>query len=114
VRSGLEVLRQVPDLKGGKLWLQGEGVSAGIVLYAALFERDVERLKLRNLPASQLKGPTFLNVRRHFDTPQVLALALPTAVDLSVAPGEITQFAWAQELQKALGVNSLKIRAVTD
>ena len=111
VRRGLAALRQVPDLKGGKFWLQGEGVMAGIVLYAALFEPDVTRLQLRQLPASHVQGPTFLNVRRYFDTPQALALALPRSIDLTVAPGELTQFNWALQLQSSLGATSLKIRA---
>jgi hypothetical protein len=61
-----------------------------------------------------VQGPTFLNVRKHFDTPQALALALPRSIDLAVAPEEIAQFDWAVRLQKSLGGNSLKIRAATD
>ncbi len=114
VRRSLAALRQVPGLKGVPLWLQGEGALAGIVLYAALFESDVARLKLRHLPPSHLRGPTFLNVRKHFDLPQALALALPRSIDLTVPTADFAQFDWALRLQKSLGLNSLKIRTATD
>src|SRR5262249_6382681 len=48
VRRALACLRTVPDVRGVPLWLQGKGESAGLVLYAALFEPDVARLDLRH------------------------------------------------------------------
>ena len=112
VRRGLEVLRQVPELKGVPLWLQGKEVMAGIVLYASLFEPDVARLDLWSLPASQKEGPIFLNVRRHFDTPQALALAFPKQIRLYTKAEEAKQWDWPIQLQKAMGQEYLKIRVV--
>jgi len=48
---------------------------AGIVLYASLFEPDIDRLDLWHLPHSHRDGPTFLNVLRYLDIPQAVAMA---------------------------------------
>jgi hypothetical protein len=115
VRRALAVLRDVPDLKGAPLWLQGKGDMAGIVLYAALFEPDVARLDLWYPPASHRQGPTLLNVRRVLDMPQAVALAFPRPVRLYVKDdAEAAAWEWPLGLQKALGQESLKIRPVGD
>jgi hypothetical protein len=111
VRRGLAVLREVPDLKDAKLWLQGTGDMAGVVLYAALFEPDVARLDLWHPPASHRQGPTFLNVLRTLDVPQAVALAFPRPVMLYVKDDEEAKaWEWPMALQKALGKEYVKIR----
>ena len=57
------------------LWLQSHGAMAGITLYASLFEPDVTRLDLHQLPTSHRQGPFFLNVRRVLEMPQAVAMA---------------------------------------
>jgi hypothetical protein len=115
VRRGLAVLRAVPDLKGVPMWLQGKEEMAGIILYAGLFEPDVARLDLWHLPASHRQGPIFLNVCRVLDMPQALALAFPKSIRLYVKQeAEVKTWAWPLELQKSLGAEHLKIRAVGD
>ena len=42
---------------------------------AALFEPEIARLDLWQLPRSHRDGPTFLNVLRFLDLPQAVALA---------------------------------------
>ena len=92
------------------LWLQAKGDMAGIVLYAALFEPDVARLDLWDLPASHRQGPIFLNVRRILDTPQAVALAFPRDVRLHVKDdAEAKRWAWPLQLQKALSRQCLRI-----
>jgi hypothetical protein len=115
VRRGLAVLRGVDDLKGAPLWLQGKGDLAGVVLYAGIFEPDVARLDLWQLPPSHRQGPTFLNVRRVLDTPQALALVSPRKVIL-YEKSEAAAKAWdgAVQFDKMLGGGSLKIRIVAD
>jgi hypothetical protein len=115
VRRGLAVLRGVDDLRGAPLWLQGKGDMAGVVLYAGVFEPDVARLDLWQLPPSHRQGPTFLNVRRVLDTPQALALVSPRKVIL-YEKTQAAAKAWDGALQfdKALGGESLKIRIVAD
>jgi hypothetical protein len=115
VRRGLAVLRTVPDLKGVPLWLQGKGVMAGLVLYAAVFETDVARLDLWHPPASYREGPIFLNVARILDLPQALALALPRQIRIYVKDDATAQvWAWPLQLQQALGQDAVKIRVVGD
>jgi hypothetical protein len=101
--------------KGAPLWLQGKGDMAGVVLYAGIFEPDVARLDLWQLPPSHRQGPTFLNVRRVLDTPQALALVAPRKVIL-YAKDETAARAWdgALQFEKKLGWESLKIRVVRD
>jgi hypothetical protein len=113
VRRGLAVLRGIPELKDVPLWLQGKGDLAGVALYASLFEPDVARLDLWQLPPSHLHGPTFLNVRRTLDTPQALALAFPKAIRLYVRnEAEARAWEWPLQLQQALGQKYLQIRVV--
>jgi hypothetical protein len=87
-----------PDLKGARLWVQGEGKMAGVALYAGLFEPAVERFDLHHLPASHRGGPIFLNVLRVLDVPQALALAFPRRVMLYDA--EPAAWAWAEAVAK--------------
>jgi hypothetical protein len=116
VRRGLTVLRGVDDLKGAPLWLQSKGDMAGVVLYAAVFEPGVARLDLWHLPPSHRQGPTFLNVRRVLDTPQALALVLPRKVMLYEKDEAAARKAWdwPLQLERMLGISSLKIRRAAD
>jgi hypothetical protein len=110
VRRALAVLGGMPDVKGATLRLQGKGDMAGVALYAALFEPDVARLDLWNLPTSHRQGPTFLNVRRILDTPHAVALALPRVIHLHVADDEQARaWDWPLRLQKALGRDDLHV-----
>jgi hypothetical protein len=88
---------------------------AGIALYATLFEPEVARLDLWNLPASHKDGPIFLNVRKYLDVPQALALASPRPIRLYVKNAEeARKWDWPMQMQKALGRNSLQIRVVSE
>jgi hypothetical protein len=55
--------------------LKGQRLTAGIVLYASLFEADIAGLDLQDLPDSHRDGPVFLNVLRYMDIPHALAMA---------------------------------------
>jgi dienelactone hydrolase len=115
VRRALAVLRDVPDLKGASVSLQGKNEAGGIALYAALFEPDVAGLDLWHLPGSHRQGPTFLNIRRFFDLPQAVALAFPRRINLYVrSKADVPSWDWPVQLQKALGHESLKIHIVGD
>ena len=48
---------------------------AANALYASLFIPEVTRLDLHALPTTHRDGPTYLNVLRHLDLPQAVALA---------------------------------------
>jgi hypothetical protein len=48
---------------------------AGACVYASLFEPDIKRLDLWQLPQSHHEGPYYLNVLRYLDLPQAVAMA---------------------------------------
>lgn len=80
LRRASTVLSELPHLKDAHLWYQGAGTSAGIALYASLFEPRVERVDLHQPATSHRDGPYFLNVLRTLDMPQAVALAFPKRV----------------------------------
>lgn len=101
VRRALAAVGSVPDLGGRKLTLQGTGEPAGLALYAALFEPGVGELDLWKLPASHRAGPVFINVQRHTDLPEALALtAAARRVTLHLA-AEADRAAWEAAVRVA-------------
>jgi dienelactone hydrolase len=75
IRRGIQALRAVEGADKPKLWLQAGGVMAGNALYASLYEKDIHRLDLHDLPSSHQEGPELLNVLRFTDLPQIAAIA---------------------------------------
>jgi len=75
IRRGIAAVREVKTLRDVPLWLQSQRRMAGNSLYASLFEPDIARLDLYNLPPSHREGPFYLNVRRIWDLPQAVAAA---------------------------------------
>ncbi len=75
VRRGIQAIRTIDSLSDTPIQLQGKKNMAGIVLYASVFEPDIARLDLWDLPNSHRDGPTFLNVLRYLDMPQAVAMA---------------------------------------
>ena len=75
VRRAIQALRIIDSVGDVPLILKGGGKMAGIALYASLFEPDITRLKLWDLPVTHRDGPTFLNVMRYLDIPQAVAMA---------------------------------------
>jgi len=75
IRRGIQALRAIEGADKPKLWLQADGVMAGNALYASLYEKDIDRLDLHNLPTSHQEGPELLNVLRFTDIPQIAAIA---------------------------------------
>jgi cephalosporin-C deacetylase-like acetyl esterase len=75
VRRGIQALRSLPATREASLSLHARGIAAGLALYASLFEPDLARLELVDLPASHRQGPYLLNVRRILDMPQAVAMA---------------------------------------
>jgi dienelactone hydrolase len=75
VRRAVQAAREVGGLSSVPLWLQSHRKMAGVTLYASLFEPDIKRLDLYDLPKSHRDGPIFLNVERYLDMPQAVAMA---------------------------------------
>jgi len=101
-RRAVQALRRIDHIKDTALWLQGERDAAGIAVYASLFEPDIRRLDLWQLPTSHRDGPIFLNVLRVLDTPQAVAMAAartPVRVYDTADPGA---WSFVSETAKAL------------
>ncbi len=75
VRRAIQAVRSIDGVRDLPIRLRGEGQMGGIVLYASLFEADINRVDMQNLPASHREGPTFLNVLRYLDMPCAAAMA---------------------------------------
>lgn len=75
IRRSISALRSFEGMQKPQLWIQAKGNMAGNALYASIFEKDIHRLDLHQLPASHRDGPTYLNVLRFTDIPQVTAMA---------------------------------------
>ncbi|HCO95250.1 MAG TPA: hypothetical protein DIU00_15090, partial [Phycisphaerales bacterium] len=71
----IQALRRVDWLDDAPVALTAQHRMAGIVLYASLFEPDIDRIDLRHLPDSHHDGPIFLNVLRYMDLPQAVTMA---------------------------------------
>jgi hypothetical protein len=75
-RRAVQVVRGVlPQFGKTPLWLQADGRMAGVALYASLFEPEIARLDLHDLPRTHVDGPHLLNVLKTLDMPAAVALA---------------------------------------
>jgi hypothetical protein len=90
--------------------ITAEGTTAGIALYAALFE-PVGRLELIDLPTTHRNGPYFLNVSRILEMPQAVAMAAErTPIVLRTL--EPSAWEYPQAVAKKLGWSErLKVEA---
>jgi dienelactone hydrolase len=103
VRRALAAIRKLPigSSEKTKIVVRATGPTAGVALYAALFE-PVGRLELRDLPSSHMKGPQLLNVLRIMDVPAAVAMAAEKG-EVVVETGEGDAFKYPQDVAKALG-----------
>jgi cephalosporin-C deacetylase-like acetyl esterase len=75
IRGAIASVRSIPGLRDKPLWLQASRRQAGNALYASLFEENITRLDLHDLPHSHRQGPDYLNVLKYLDLPQAVAMA---------------------------------------
>lgn len=75
IRRAIQATRSVSGLAETPLWLQGHRQMAALSVYAAIFEPNIKRIDLHELPTSHRDGPALLNVLRVFDLPQAVSLA---------------------------------------
>jgi hypothetical protein len=103
VRRALAAIKKLPVAASEKtkVLVRATGPTAGVALYAALFE-PVARLELHDLPTTHMKGPQLLNVLRIMDVPAALAMAAEKAeVVVEAAEGDALKY--PQDVAKALG-----------
>ena len=73
--QAIKALGQLPGLGRIPVTLRASGEMAANALYSSLFSAKLQRLELTGLPVSHRTGPAYLNVLRHLDLPQALAMA---------------------------------------
>ena len=104
-RDGMQVydVRRATTLlsaKSDSITVHGNGVMAGIGLYASIFQPQIKRLELTDLPETHRNGPVFLNVRRYLDMPQAVAVAMSNK-EVNIT-GDGKGFEFATETAKLL------------
>jgi dienelactone hydrolase len=75
IRRAIQATRAVSGLADTPLWLQGHRQMAALSVYAAIFEPNIKRIDLHEMPTSHRDGLALFNVLRVFDLPQAVALA---------------------------------------
>ena len=75
IRRAIQAVRSMEGMKELPIELSGKGEMGVNCLYASLFESNLSRLALFQLPNSHREGPDYLNVLRILDIPQAAALA---------------------------------------
>jgi hypothetical protein len=108
VRRAIRGLRSIDETRGLPLELRGRGVAAGIALYASLFEPYVDRLVLDGLPRTHREGPIFLNVLRHLDVPQAVAMAAERG-PVRLRGAEPSAWAYPRRIAERLGWGETRI-----
>jgi dienelactone hydrolase len=76
IRRSLQAVRQISGLESTRLWLTAHRDQAANSLLASLFEDDIHRLDLHQLPTT-LQGHSlhYFNILKTLDLPQAAALA---------------------------------------
>jgi len=98
VRRAIQAVQSLDAFQTAEIRLAARGVTAGVALYASLFEptlfeAGVTALELEALPASHRDGPILLNVRRYLDMPQAVAMAAErSTVSISSAESDAWRF----------------------
>ncbi|VGO19115.1 hypothetical protein SCARR_01171 [Pontiella sulfatireligans] len=97
VRRAIQVLKEV-GTQATTVDLRARGTSAGVALYASLFEDGIEALHLCDLPATHRQGPYFLAVNRYMGMPDAVVMA---ALKARVYLNGGTRGEWADALKRA-------------
>jgi hypothetical protein len=100
IRRSVQALRSLPGFNQTPLWLSGHREQAVNALYASLFEPQITRLDLHELPTSHMQGgPAYCNVLRYLDIPQAAAMAVERSKVILYTPDATAWTAPAQAAQ---------------
>ena len=80
VLRAVEALRAEAGVDPARIMVAGEGVAAGLAVYAAILDERIEQVALIRPPVTHSDGPVFLGVLRHLDLPEAVALVAPRRV----------------------------------
>ena len=71
IRRAAQAVKALPEFKKTPLYVRAKRQMGVNAAYAALFEPEIQKLKLEGLPASQAEGPDYLNVLKVWDLPRL-------------------------------------------
>lgn len=74
-RRAIQAIRSIDQYKSPPLTIAAGHKMAGVAVYASLFEPNIDRLNLFQVPKSHRDGPDLLNVLKFMDMPTAVALA---------------------------------------
>lgn len=77
VLLGLEVLARQQGVDPDRVIVLGKGVSGVLGAYAAILDERIREVILIDPPATHAHAPIFMNILRHTDLPETLALIAP-------------------------------------
>ncbi len=109
--QALRAIRALPGAKERALRAKARGGMAANLLYASLFVPNIAQLELAEMPASHREGPTYLNVLRHLDLPQALAMAAERA-NITLATRTPGQWDFATRVARAMQWDPERLRIV--
>lgn len=75
IRRAIGAVRKMEGLASKPLTVEADRNMGVNVIYAAIFEPNLNQVDLRAIPHSHRTGPDYLNVLRYLDVPQAVALA---------------------------------------
>ena len=102
VRRAVRLLSDLPAWKDAPIQLTGKGVMGGAGLYAAMFEPNVKKVEVYDLPATHREGPILLNVRKVFDMPQAVALAMENGRSITLQGTDRENWHWPLQLAERM------------
>jgi dienelactone hydrolase len=73
IRCAAQALKALPEFKQTPLYVRAQRQMGVNAAYAALFQQELVKLELANVPASHTEGPDYLNVLKVWDLPQLWA-----------------------------------------
>jgi hypothetical protein len=111
VRRAVQALRSADNGKLADVPLEVRSwrQMAGVALYASLFEPEVARLELHDLPPSHREGPYLLNVTRYLDTPQAVAMAAERA-EVRLATSDPDAWSYPRAVAERLGWGQQRVQ----
>jgi dienelactone hydrolase len=106
----VRALKTVPELRDAEFTLTASGPMAANAVYAALIESSITGLRLYELPASHMPAstdsdgfaPALLNILKHLDMPQAVAMAAERAT-VEIQDDDVFRWSYPLAVAEALG-----------
>lgn len=111
IRRAIQVVRDHLGMNALPLTLEASNEMAVNALYAAFFEPSVSSLKLSEPVSSHMQGPSYLNVLRILDIPQVVA-ATASRIPVVVETQNGKDWHYATEITERFNFESGGLRIV--